>query len=329
MGERRRYASSTDVARLAGVSQSAVSRTYTEGRSVSAATRAKVLAAAGELGYRPSLIPRIMLTHRSHLVAIVVGGLYNPFYSAVLEQFAIRLPEIGFQPLLVHVDSGDSLDGALPRLASYRVDAVVSALAIRSARSAATLAELAIPVIAFNTTFRNAWVSSVSADNEQAGRTIANLFLDRGGRRFGFIAGARSSAASEARLKGYRSGLRARGIQEVEVERADFRYEDGAAAVAELFRGRTGPDAIFCANDLIAMGAVDALRHRLGRKVPQDVLVAGFDDIPGRVLGRLLAHDLHARQRRDGRPGGGAAASGHGQLGALRWTASGTAESAG
>ena len=77
-----------------------------------------------------------MLTHRSHLVAIVVGGLYNPFYSAVLEQFAIKLPEIGLQPLLVHVDSGDSLDGALPRLASYRVDAVVSALAIRSARSA-------------------------------------------------------------------------------------------------------------------------------------------------------------------------------------------------
>ena len=329
MGERRRYASSTDVARLAGVSQSAVSRTYTKGRSVSAATRAKVLAAAGELGYRPSLIPRIMLTHRSHLVAIVVGGLYNPFYSAVLEQFAICLPEIGFQPLLVHVDSGDLLDDALPRLASYRVDAVVSALAIRSARSAATLAELAIPVIAFNTTFRNAWVSSVSADNEQAGRTIANLFLDRGGRRFGFIAGARSSAASEARLKGYRSGLRARGIQEVEVERADFRYEDGASAVAALFRGRTGPDAIFCANDLIAMGAGGRPASPPGSRGPAGRARRGVRRHSRRVMGRLLAYDLHARQRWDGRPGGGAAASGHGQLGALRWTASGTAESAG
>ena len=289
MGERRRYASSTDVARLAGVSQSAVSRTYTKGRSVSAETRAKVVAAAGQLGYRPSLIPRIMLTHRSYLVAIVVGGMYNPFYSAVLEQFAIKLPEIGFQPLLVHVDSGDSLDGALPRLASYRVDAVVSALAIRSSRSAGKLAQLAIPVIAFNTSFRNAWVSSVSADNEQAGRTAADLFLARGGRRFGFIAGAKSSAASEARLKGYRSGLRARGILDVEVARADFRYEDGAAAVSELFRDGTGPDAIFCANDLIAMGAMDALRHRLGRKVPEDVLVAGFDDIPAAAW---AAYDL-------------------------------------
>src|SRR4051794_35901808 len=280
MGERRRYASSTDVARLAGVSQSAVSRTYTEGGSVSPQTRAKVLAAAGELGYWPSLIPRIMLTHRSYLVAIVVGGMYNPFYAAVLEQFAIKLPEIGFQPLLVHVDSGDSLDGALPRLASYRVDAVVSALAIRSARSAGKLAQLAIPVIAFNTTFRNAWVSSVSADNERAGRVIADLFFNRGGSRFGFIAGAKSSAASEARLKGYRSGLRAREILNVEVARADFRYEDGVAAALELYRNGAGPDAIFCANDLIAMGAMDALRHRLGRKVPDEVLVAGFDDIP-------------------------------------------------
>jgi DNA-binding LacI/PurR family transcriptional regulator len=280
MGERRRYASSTDVARLAGVSQSAVSRTYTEGRSVSPQTRAKVLAAAGQLGYRPSLIPRIMLTHRSYLVAIVVGGMYNPFYAAVLEQFAIKLPEIGFQPLLVHVDSGDSLDDALPRLARYRVDAVVSALAIRASRSAGKLAQLAIPVIAFNTTFRNAWVSSVSADNEQAGRTAADLFLERGGPRFAFIAGTESSAASEARLKGYRSGLRARGILEVEVARGDFRYQDGAAAIAGLYRDGTGPDAIFCANDLIAMGAIDALRHRLGRKVPDDVLVAGFDDIP-------------------------------------------------
>ena len=118
---------------------------------------------------------------------------------------------------------------------------------------------------------------------------MADLFLDRGGRCFGFIAGARSSAASEARLKGYRSGLRARGVQEVDVARADFRYEDGAAAVAELYRNGIGPDAIFCANDLIAMGAMDALRHQLGRKVPEDVLVAGFDDIPSAAW---TAYDL-------------------------------------
>ena len=223
-----------------------------------------------------------MLTHRSYLVAIVVGGMYNPFYSAVLEQFAIKLPEIGFQPLLVHVDSGNSLDDALPRLARYRVDAVVSALAIRSERAAGRLAQLAVPVIAFNTRFRNAWVSSVSADNEQAGRTIAELFLVRGGRQFGFIAGARSSAASESRLRGYRNGLRTVGADRMQMVRGDFSYELGFAAVADLFRdGAPEPDAIFCANDLMALGVMDRLRHQFGRRVPEDVLVAGFDDIPG------------------------------------------------
>ncbi|HYI03556.1 MAG TPA: LacI family DNA-binding transcriptional regulator, partial [Reyranella sp.] len=120
-----RYASSTDVAHLAGVSQSSVSRTYKQGASVSAETRRKVLEAAQQLGYRPSLIPQIMLTHRSYLVAIVIGGMYNPFYATVLEQFASRLQAGGWQVLLLHVDSGHSLDAAIPRLASYRVDAIV------------------------------------------------------------------------------------------------------------------------------------------------------------------------------------------------------------
>ena len=127
-----RYASSTDVARLAGVSQSAVSRTYKPGASVSAETRRKVLEAAEELGYRPSLIPRIMLNHRSYLVAVVIGGMENPFYARVLEEFTTRLQAIGHQVLLVHVDSNHSLDAAIPRLASYRVDAIVSALAVLS-----------------------------------------------------------------------------------------------------------------------------------------------------------------------------------------------------
>ena len=128
----KKYASSVDVARMAGVSQSAVSRTFSGGAHVSEATRKKVLDAAKQLDYRPSLIPRIMLTHKSNLVAIVVGGLYNPFYSAVLEQFTIKFQAAGHQILLVHVASDHALDDVIPKLASYRVDAIVSALAILS-----------------------------------------------------------------------------------------------------------------------------------------------------------------------------------------------------
>ena len=285
-----RYASSTDVARLAGVSQSAVSRTYKPGASVSEATRRKVLAAAEELGYRPSLIPQIMLNHRSYLIAVVIGALYNPFYAGVLEEFTTRLQAIGHQVLLVHVDSGHTLDTAIPRLASYRVDAIVSALAILSPQAADELARLRIPVVTFNSPVKNQWVSSVSCDNEAAARTLADLMLDRGATRFAFITGPLKSPASEERLQGFRNRLLERGITVLHVAEADFRYEAGHAAALGLLADRTtAPDAIFCANDLLALGAMDALRKTLGLRVPDDVMVAGFDDIPA---ASWLGYDL-------------------------------------
>jgi DNA-binding LacI/PurR family transcriptional regulator len=279
MKKNKRYASSTDVARLAGVSQSAVSRAFQQGGSVSEETRQKVLTAAATLDYRPSLIPRIMLTHRSNLVAIVIGGLYNPFYASVLEVFTARLQQAGNQVLLVHVDSGYSLDSAIPRLASYRVDAIVSALAILTQQAADELAKLRVPIVSFNTSIQNEWVSSVSCDNIDAGRRVADLFIERGATRFGYMAGPLSSPASEERLYGYRQRLGERGITGLRTAHGDFRYEGGQHALAELMSHGEPPDALFCANDLLAMGAMDSLRKDFGLQVPRDMMVAGFDDI--------------------------------------------------
>ncbi len=282
MASHRKFASSIDVARLAGVSQSQVSRTFRKDGSVSETTRAKVLAAAAALDYRPSVIPRIMLTHRSHLVAIAVGGMGNPFNAAALERLTARLQADGWQALLVHVESGHSLDGAIPRLAGYRVDAVISALAVLSADAADALARNRIPVISFNTVHSNAWVSSISSDNAAAGRMVAELFLARGARSFGFVPGPADSPASTARWGGFRDGLAAGGAPGPAHRLAggDFTYEAGRRAVVEAHRAGALPEALFCANDLIALGAIDGLRQDLGLGVPGDVMVAGFDDIP-------------------------------------------------
>jgi len=274
-----RYTSSTDVARLAGVSQSAVSRAYTPGASVSAETRRKVLEAAEVLGYRPSLIPGIMLKHRSRLVAMVVGGLYNPFYATVLELFATRLQEIGNQVLLIHVDSGFSLDEAIPRLAGYRVDAVVSALAVLSQDAAAALARLEIPVVCFNTPLKNEWVSSISSDNREAGGAMADLFIAGGAGTFGYITGPRGSPANEDRLAGYRDRLLQRGFRDLQIVEADFHYEGGRDAAMTILGRPNVPDAIFCANDLMAMGALDAIRKHARITVPDDLQIAGFDGL--------------------------------------------------
>lgn len=281
MTTRRRFASSIDVARLAGVSQSQVSRTFQKNGSVSDETRARVLAAAAELDYRPSAIPRIMLTHRSQLVAVAVGGLSNPFNAAALEAVTIRLQGSGWQALLFHVDSGHSIDGAISRFASYRVDAVISALAVLSREAADELARIGIPVISFNTREVNAWVWSVSSDNAAAGRAVADLFAQRGARRFGFISGPPDSPASTERWAGFRDRLEELRLPPpVRMEGGDFTYEAGRRAILGAGPDHGLPDAIFGANDLVALGAMDGLRRDRGCAIPGDVMIAGCDGIP-------------------------------------------------
>jgi DNA-binding LacI/PurR family transcriptional regulator len=275
----KKFPSSIDVARHAGVSQSAVSRTFAEKGSVSARTRARVLAAAAELGYQPSAIPRIMQTHRSFLVAIAIGGMYNPFNSSVLEDFTRRLQAAGYQVLLVHVEHGDTLQSFMPRLVSYRVDAVFLARGILDERAAVQLAAYKVPIVAFHTPLSNEWVSSVCCDNRAAGLQAAELFVRRAARRTAFIGGIPAGAATGERHAGFRERLLALAHPAPLSTGAPFTYEGGRAAAAELFRASAPPDAVFCSNDLIAIGCIDAARET-GRRIPEDVMVIGFDDIP-------------------------------------------------
>jgi DNA-binding LacI/PurR family transcriptional regulator len=271
--------SSTDVARLAGVSQSAVSRTFSPGGSVSAPMRERVLAAAAALGYRPSLIPRIMLSGRSRMVGVVVGGLDNPFYAAVLDHFAVALRDVGLQVLLVQVPDALALDGALDQVAGYRVDAVVTALAVGTRQAATALSDLRIPIVCFNSRLTAPWISTVRSNNRAAGQAAATLLADGGARRTAWLAGPRDSAASRARGRGFLDGLAARALPAPTIVEGHDTYHHGYAAVRALLRDRAPPEGIFCGNDLMACGAIDALRAH-GLSVPGDVRVMGYDNIP-------------------------------------------------
>lgn len=283
MKRNKPYASSTDVARLAGVSQSAVSRTYKPGASVSPETRKKVMAAAEELGYRPSFIPSIMLSHRSRLVAVVIGGLYNPFYTSVLETFSKMLQAEGWRILLVHVESGHTFDDIVPMLAGYRVDAIVSALAVLSPEALEQLSQLRVPVISFNTRFSGDWVYSISCDSVGASRVMAEHFIERGARKFAYITGPIDSQANIDRQLGFCQRLDETGFESPFILEGDYRYEAGYAAIRQLkdmvSSATKLPDAIYCANDLLALGAMDALRQEFGVRIPDDIIVGGYDNI--------------------------------------------------
>jgi len=269
--------SSIDVARLAGVSQSAVSRAFTEGASVSRKTKEKVMAAARELGYQPSILPRILVTHRSHLVAIVIGGMYNPYYAQIFELFTRRFQEEGLQVLVFFVEHNEYFDAAIPLIMRYRVDGIISSLAILSKEAADECAHMHVPVVLFNGKRQNSWVSSVCCDNIEGGRQVAKLLFDQGSRRFAYIAGSETLANTD-RQSGYVGRLKELGIEDVMIAQGNFRYEGGYEAARQLLSGPDRPDAIFCANDLTAIGVIECARHEFGLNTPLNLRVVGFDD---------------------------------------------------
>jgi DNA-binding LacI/PurR family transcriptional regulator len=279
-GKATKYPSSTEVAKLAGVSQSAVSRTFTEGASVSERTRKKVIKATEALGYSPNILPKILQTNRSGLVAIVIGEMSNPYYAHVLEIFSRQLQEQGKRVVLCSVSHGEYIDEAIPLLAGYRVDGIITAHPILSEAAAARCEKMRVPTILFNGRMRSSWVSSVCADNVAAGREVANLFLQYGPNRFGYIAGGHDTLANQDRSAGFIGQLKENGIEGVKTAAGEYRYEGGYEGALSLMRQPRPPQAIFCANDMMAIGAIEAIRHEMGLRVPQDVMVAGVDDIP-------------------------------------------------
>ncbi|SFC87735.1 LacI family DNA-binding transcriptional regulator [Tropicimonas isoalkanivorans] len=275
---RKRYASSTDVARLAGVSQSTVSRTFRGDSRVSPEARNKVMEAAQKLEYRPNLLPRIMLTQQSRLVALVVGKMHNPFYARVLERFTKRLQEMKCQVMLAHVDSDDALDAVVPRLSGYRVDAVVSALSVLTEAAADQLIELGVPVISFNTHMRKKGLYTISSDNAPAGREVARHLIAQGAQRLAYLGGPEFNPANVDRRTGFVEEARAHGFEPV-LSNDEFSFEGGARQAVRVFAGPNPPDAAFCGDDLIAIGALDALWHS-GRPLADPLRIVGFDDIP-------------------------------------------------
>ncbi|AZV40101.1 LacI family transcriptional regulator [Komagataeibacter xylinus] len=277
-----RSVTSIDVAKLAGVSQSAVSRAFSSSASISDRTRQKVLAAAAALGYRPNRIPSIMLSGRSCMVGVVIGGLDNPFYASALERLAIALRQAELQVLLVQVDDALTLDTALDQLASYRIDAIVTSLAVGSKSVADALSELQTPVICFNSSLVGPWISTVVSNNYGAGQTAAGIFLKQGVTNPVWLAGPAKNAASRARAEGFCDTLkRASGHSGALIKlRGDDTYQSGYNAVRRLLQRGVRPDGIFSSNDMMACGVLDALRERGELHCPDDVIVVGYDNIP-------------------------------------------------
>lgn len=282
----RKSATSYDVARLAGVSQSAVSRAFSEGAPIAAATRARVFEAARELGYQPNAIARSMSSarndphQRSGMIGLIVTRLQDPFFSHLIAGFSRDIQARGWQILLFTVDSQDEVDPALTSLMRFKVDGVVILSAILSEHMAGLCKASGIPVLLYNRSAGDLDVASVLIENREGGRAAAELLLAGGHRRIAYLAGDDRDLTSRRREEGFVQALAEAGMTLFAREVGDYTFVSGREAALRLFARQDHPDAVFCASDVMALGVLHAARHDLGLRVPQDFSLIGFDDIP-------------------------------------------------
>jgi len=278
---------SYDVARQAGVSQSAVSRAFREGGSVAPATRARILESARRLGYQPDAIARSLITRKSGLVAIVISNLTTLHYPEVLSALTARLSERGIRVLLFTLPNESDIDATLDELWRYRVDGAIFAARLSGAQIGA-LARRGVATVLYNRWSEDAAVASVCCDFTAGEAVLIDGLVAGGARAFGIIAGPVDSTVGEARVQGALARLAAAGIDPGAPERGDFSYDAGRAAARRLLEVRP-LDAIVCANDTLALGAMDAARIDLGLAVPTDLSVVGFDGV---APARWAAYEL-------------------------------------
>jgi len=273
-----------DVADLAGVSQSAVSRTFTPGASVSEETRGKVLAAAQKLGYRPNALARSLITRRSRIVALVMSYLENQFYPMVIQQLSQRLQREGYHVLMFIADMDEAADGVLAEILQYQVDGIVLASAMLSPTLAGSCADVGVPVVQFNRSSELGGLarhrtSSVVSDNHGGGVMAARLLLARGYRRIAFIAGLEASSTSREREAGLRAELRRQGRDLFRRETGHYDFGQAQAAARRLFAAAETPDAVFVRIDPLPIAVLDVLRLECGLRVPDGDAPDGLDHL--------------------------------------------------
>ncbi len=281
---------SNDVARLAGVSQSAVSRFFTPGTSVSKRTAEKIKAAAEQLGYRPNVLARSLITGKSRIIGLVVAYLENYFYPDVVERLSRSLQDQGYH-VLVFISSlaADKVEEITQEILDYQVDGIVLASANMSSELAARCHASGVPIVLFNRLQDDERLSAVTSDNRGGGRLLARHLIETGRRKLAYIAGFEGASTQRDRERGFLEGLAEGGLQLFARDVGNFRYEEAQAAARRMFSGPERPDAVFVCNDHMAFAVMDVLRFELGLKIPRDVSVVGFDDVPP---ARWPAYDL-------------------------------------
>lgn len=270
-----------EVAAAAGVSVATVSRVLNGNPDVNAELRARVVAAVAQMGYRPNGAARSLRTRATLVLGIIISDITNPFFTAMVRGVEDAAQEAGYSVILANAD--EDLDKE-SRYVEVAVAEQMAGVVLSPASSTQTrldmLTERKIPVVTVDRRLRGGRVDSVTINNRQVAQQATTHLIEQGCDRIGFIAGPSATSTARERLAGYTAAIRAAGriVDESLIASADFRIDGGYEATRELLRLPQAPDGLLVSNNLMTIGALDAL-DEAGLETPHDIAFVGFDEM--------------------------------------------------
>ncbi len=271
---------SKDVAKLAGVSQSTVSRVFIPGSSVTEKTRQKVFEAAKALNYRPNAFARSLTTNESRLIGLVFPDADYPIHMQTLQLISSELQKRGYSAVLIpwQVDSKDN--HSIPNIFQYRVDGVIAASATFNKSLYEECAEFNIPIVQYARVVEGTRSSYVISDNYEAGQQAAQLLYESGVQTVVYLTGEVPTFTNDERQSGFCTEFAELSGKTPGIIEATYDYSSSLNEIRDLMSEKKRPQAVFCATDNLAMAVMDVARFEFGLRIPEDLQVIGFDNIP-------------------------------------------------
>ncbi len=269
-----------EVAERAGVSRSAVSRTFTEGASVSDKTRLKVEQAAADLGYSPNALASSLTTGRTKMIGLISNNFHNPIFLQVFDLFTRGLQNRGFRPLLVNLTDETDPENSVSMLKQYSVDGVIVASSTLPVTFARAFRDAGMPVVhSFGRHAASPNVHVVGIDNVACGRMAVQALIARGYSRIAFLGGPESATSTQDRLTGFLSEMAKQTDVEASFSFASaYAFDAGLAEMTRLLAAGPPAEAYFCGDDVLSIGVLSAIQAH-GLRVPDDIGLIGLNDM--------------------------------------------------
>ena len=271
-----------DIARAAGVSHATVSRALNGNAAIPEGTAESIRDLARSMGYVPSAAARGLKTNRSKVLGVIVSRIDNPYFGEVVQGIEDVVKEEGYSIFLASSDQGREQERSVVQaFGEHRVDGAIIGSVSFTPEHLALLKEYHVPIVVLNNQSPEEFTNSISHDDIYGGEEVTRYLLSLGHKRVAYIGNNRAGRINHDRLTGYRKALAAAGIKpdaDLVVNTAGSDIDDGIEGMSMLMKQGRLPDAVFCFNDLMAIGALKLLQKE-GIRVPQQLSLAGFDNI--------------------------------------------------